>query len=527
MNPSSGSGAQSATLCHSHLRGSKARYDRYLSSVRGDGGRLVRLGSALWSGTNRAITARLSRVGIVAVLTAALATSWSEGRAGSAPSARANAMSEYRLGPLDKIRIRVFEWRPSRDEIVAWAALNAEYSVGPAGTIALPLIGELKAGGVDTSGLAREIAVRLRDRMGLAEAPDTVVEIVEFRPIYVTGHVEKPGEYAFRPGLSVLQALSLSGGLLRLNNGGAMRLDREIVSTVGELQLLQYERHTLLARRARLRSEFQRTSDIAFPEDVVGPAAPAAARQIADQERLVFDSRSNSRATQMSALRQLKDHLRQEVAFLTEQIAAHKRQLALMRIELDQIAALASKGLATAPRKLALERNAAQLEGEGLRLEVNLQRARQEVSKTEIAMIELENKRSDELTGELLQSQIRLDQVEARLATAGALLHEAQVLAPVQQALFRRGTMAAARFTIVRLQGDQSIEIDAAETTQVLPGDTVKVHMEIRSDPTPEVMPAKSKPAPAAPAEPRTRDLGASRASLGAVEQGLGELVPR
>ena len=328
-------------------------------------------------------------------------------------------MTDYKLGPLDKVRVKVFEWRPSRDEIVPWAALNAEYTIGPNGTIALPLIGEMRVEGVGTVTLSRIIGSRLRERMGLAAAPDTVVDIVEYRPIYIVGHVEKPGEYAFRPGLSVLQALSLSGGLMRPLAGRGVRIEREIVSTSGELSLLQGERQVILARLARLRAEFQKKSEIAFPAELVGIGATELARRIVEQERLVFESRLNSRATQMAALRQLKDHLGQEVVSLTGQIKTHKRQRELMAIELDQISGLSKKGLAPEPRKLALERNSAQLEGDGLRLETSLQRAHQELSKTDIAMIELENKRSDELTDALLQSEIRLDLVALRAIEDG------------------------------------------------------------------------------------------------------------
>ncbi|TIP88939.1 MAG: hypothetical protein E5X63_04720, partial [Mesorhizobium sp.] len=34
---------------------------------------------------------------------------------------------EYVLGPQDKLRVKVYEWRASRDTIFAWAALNDEY----------------------------------------------------------------------------------------------------------------------------------------------------------------------------------------------------------------------------------------------------------------------------------------------------------------------------------------------------------------------------------------------------------------
>ena len=262
----------------------------------------------------------------------------------------------------------------------------------------------------------------------------------------------------------------------------------------------------ILARLARLRAEFQKKSEIAFPAELVGIGATESARRIVEQERLVFESRSNSRATQMAALRQLKDHLGQEVVSLTGQIKTHKRQRELMAVELEQDSGLSKKGLAPEPRKLALERNSAQLEGDGLRLETSLQRAHQELSKTDIAMIELENKRSDELTDALLQSEIRLDLVEDKLATTGALLHEAQVLAPMQQAAASRRALPVVRYAIVRARREGSVEIEASELTQVLPGDTVKVSVGDGSEPSPAVLENSGKPP--RPADPRN---GAAR----------------
>ena len=46
--------------------------------------------------------------------------------------------------------------------------------------------------------------------MALSRRPETSVQIVEYRPVYILGDVERPGEYPYRPGLTALQAL---GGL--------------------------------------------------------------------------------------------------------------------------------------------------------------------------------------------------------------------------------------------------------------------------------------------------------------------------
>ena len=57
--------------------------------------------------------------------------------------------------------------------------------------LSVPLLGELDAAGHSTASLALDIAERLKRRIGLAVRPDASVEIVQFRPVYVLGHVER------------------------------------------------------------------------------------------------------------------------------------------------------------------------------------------------------------------------------------------------------------------------------------------------------------------------------------------------
>ncbi len=68
------------------------------------------------------------------------------------------------------------------------------------------VVGEIEASGRTTSEIASDIADRLKAKAGLATRPDASVQIVKYRPYYVMGSVEKPGEYEYRPQLSVLQA---------------------------------------------------------------------------------------------------------------------------------------------------------------------------------------------------------------------------------------------------------------------------------------------------------------------------------
>jgi protein involved in polysaccharide export with SLBB domain len=388
--------------------------------------------------------------------------------------------TDYRLGSLDKLRIKVTAWRPARAEVFSWKALDGVYSIGAAGTLSLPLLGEVSAAGSTTAQLASDIADRLKERIGLVESPDVSIEVIQFRPFYIVGHVEHPGEYPYRPGMNVLQAMAIAGGELRIAD---QRLEREVITSTGELSQLEAERMTLLARKARLESEFQDRDDIQFPPLLSGARDATSVNAVMAQEKLIFNARQNAYKTQIRALEQLHNYLENEVTSLEGQIKNHNTELNLIRQELDGIRGLYSKGLSTAPRRLGLERNLAQAEGDNLRLESGLMRAKQDISKADIDILELRNRRTNDMTVQLASVTRGLEVIGRKLDTTKRLIYESEVIAPRFLAERRRNNRMQPNYTIVRQNGGTVSEVTASETTAVEPGDTVKVEFALPNDP--------------------------------------------
>jgi protein involved in polysaccharide export with SLBB domain len=381
----------------------------------------------------------------------------------------------YLLGPQDKIRLKVHEWRPSIDEIFDWDALNDEYIVSAAGTLSLPFIGELPAAGRSPGDLATLISERLMKEMALGRLPHAAVDVIEHRPFYIVGQVENPGELPHRPSLTVLQAVGMAGGLKR-PDGDVLQLERDTISVSGDLHVLGQVRQGLLARRARLEAELTGQQEIEFPEELSASRDDRAIALIMEREELIFDTRRQAYRTQLAALEQLRAHLQQEAQSLEAQLDTERTQLELVRRELDGIKTLAERGLATASRQLGLERVAAQIEGDRLRAETSLLRAHQETSRTEIAILELRNQRSNEIAVDLRDVESQLREGVERLDTAKRLLHRASVSAPslIRQARFAR---SRPEYVIVRRIGAESLELPASEDSVVEPGDTIKVEL--------------------------------------------------
>lgn len=100
----------------------------------------------------------------------------------------------------DKVRLTVF----GEDK------LSGEYEIDPGGYLSLPLAGTLRASGQTKIVLEQTIATKLRSNY--LKDPKVTVDVVSFRPIYVLGEVQKPGEYSYRSGLNVMSALAVAGG---------------------------------------------------------------------------------------------------------------------------------------------------------------------------------------------------------------------------------------------------------------------------------------------------------------------------
>lgn len=113
----------------------------------------------------------------------------------------ASTSGVVRLQPGDKLKITVF----GEDK------LTGEYEIDPGGSVSLPLAGTVQAAGLTKAELEQLLAKRFASEKYLRN-PKVTVDISTFRPFYVLGEVEKPGEYPFKSGLNVVSAIAVAGG---------------------------------------------------------------------------------------------------------------------------------------------------------------------------------------------------------------------------------------------------------------------------------------------------------------------------
>ena len=109
-------------------------------------------------------------------------------------------LGDYRLTPADRVRIDVF----------GEPALGGDFTLDGRGRITLPLIGEIQASGLSAPQLQAAVTAALGQ--GYLNQPRVAAQVLTYRPFYILGEVNRPGEYPYAADTTALQAVATAQG---------------------------------------------------------------------------------------------------------------------------------------------------------------------------------------------------------------------------------------------------------------------------------------------------------------------------
>jgi polysaccharide export outer membrane protein len=111
------------------------------------------------------------------------------------------AQSGYRLGTGDKLKVTVFGEEDA----------SGEYEIDATGAISAKLLGRVQVKGMSVSEVEQILIDQYRSR-GFFRNPRISIELINLRPFFILGEVEKRGSYPYVNGLTVAQAVAIAGG---------------------------------------------------------------------------------------------------------------------------------------------------------------------------------------------------------------------------------------------------------------------------------------------------------------------------
>ena len=367
----------------------------------------------------------------------------------------------YRLAPGDRITVTVF----------GQPELSGDVLIDDAGAITIPLTDPIEVKDLTLLECQKRIGDRLAD--GILRKPSVNVRIAELRPLYVLGDVRLPGAYPFRYGGTVQSAVALAGGFgpgeLLLRNTAVS----EFLLAEERVRQLTLQKRTLLVRKARL--EVQRDGQNTFSPPVFADAAEDKDTiEIVANEKDIFSAQGAIVRDQINLLRSQKPHLQEQIEADTEQGNAGKKQLDLIRQQIDRYERLVKQGLGTQNNDFQFRVLEANQEATVWRLLSDVSRLQMQSGDLDFKIHEVEAAFKRQVATELQETRGRLSELEVTLPAA----------VRIRDVKLHYAGGAAAQggkhlISITRKRNGHAVILDANKTTPVEPGDVIDVKIEM------------------------------------------------
>jgi membrane fusion protein, type I secretion system len=234
----------------------------------------------------------------------------------------------------------------------------------------------------------------------------------------------------------------------------------------------------LEARRARLQSERDGASEIAFPEQLASQTDPAA-QAIVSGERRFFELRHEAAEGQKRQLREQISQLKEEIAGMQDQLSAKKQESELVTKELAGVEQLWDQHLVSISRLSTLQRDATRLLGERGQLTASIAQAKGKISETELKILQIDQNFRSDVAKELADVRAKYaetfeKQVAARDATEKLEIRAPQAGIVHDLTIHTQGGVIAAGETIMTIVPDQD---DLIAEAHVAPQDIDQVKL--------------------------------------------------
>lgn len=195
---------------------------------------------------------------------------------------------------------------------------------------------------------------------------------------------------------------------------------------------LAAEQFSLLAQRQRLRAERDGMTSISPPPEfeVLADEDKALAQEALDGQRRLLLARNHSSGAQHGVLSQRTRQSEQQIDGFRQQMVSNREQRRLIADEIAGMKQLEAKGFASTNRIRALERAAAQLDGEYGSLSAQVATSRESIGEVAMQGLSIDSSRLQEVSEQMRDVGLRLDEIGPKLAAAKEQLARAQVRAP-------------------------------------------------------------------------------------------------
>lgn len=242
--------------------------------------------------------------------------------------------------------------------------------------------------------------------------------------------VEQQRQVVQHPDGGVVQDILVREGATVTPGEVLIRLDGSLLRT--ELAIVEGQYYEILARRGRLEAERDQQDQINFPAVLTQSTDPnGALRDLMAGQQSLFETRRDTLQQSLDQLATQSQQVGAQIAGIAAQAAALDIQRGLIAQELGDQRALLNKGLAQAPRVLALEREAASIEGRIGEMQAGKAQAETRQTEISITLLQKKSERREQAETELRDLGYRELELAERRRSLIEQLSRLDITAPV------------------------------------------------------------------------------------------------
>lgn len=195
---------------------------------------------------------------------------------------------------------------------------------------------------------------------------------------------------------------------------------------------MKSEVYALSARKARLLAERDQLGIVAFPPEFVDLEGEnlSLAQSALRAQRQLFNARKKSIITERGMLQQRMKQYSQQIGGYGSQIESKEEQSRLIADELEGLRVLHGRGYVSTNRLRAVERAAAQLNGDQGALQADIARASEAIGEARLQTVALDRRQMEEVNQELDVTNIRLSELRPKLNALRQQIARSTVRAP-------------------------------------------------------------------------------------------------
>ena len=369
--------------------------------------------------------------------------------------------------------------------VIGYPEMQKRAVVDQSGIIVLPVLGPLNVLHKTIEDVRKEVIEVIKPKSLPQRSADgtenwtnfypdqIIIDIEEYRPVFIDGDIASPGTQAFRPGMTVRQAVAAGGGY-KLGRGELENPELTVADLSGRLDILRIKYQESEIKAARIEAQLSGARTIEVAETERDPRLEPRRDEALQQEQKHLEALYADQEKERASIKLATTKAAERMGYLKEQQKADQAGAAADAAELDRLKKLFEKGLIQITRVNDAQRAVFLSATRALQTNAEISRLERDQGDLQRSLEKLADQSRIDLLANLQTESAAMTQMRAEMDSLNKqIAYVWQLRSDLLAEGSRRVTIG-----VTRSNDGQAATTGATEDTLLAPGDTITITLQ-------------------------------------------------